>query len=62
MIAIRKDGDEAISNESKMMDVFKKIFSVFRKELSISIFLQTVYEPLINNDFDIPTILHHLSN
>ena len=62
MIAIRKDGDEAISNESKMMDVFKKIFSVFRKELNISIFLQTVYEPLINNDFDIPTILHHLSN
>jgi len=44
------------------MDVFKKIFSVFRKELNISIFLQTVYEPLINNDFDIPTILHHLSN
>jgi hypothetical protein len=43
MIAIRKDGDEAISNESKMMDVFKKIFSVFRKELNISIFLQTVY-------------------
>ena len=62
MIAIRQDGDEAISNESKMMDVFKKIFSVFRKELNISIFLQTVYEPLINNDFDIPTILHHLSN
>jgi hypothetical protein len=62
MIAIRQDADKAISNQSKMTEVFKKIFSVFRKELNISNFLQAVYEPLFNNDFDIPTILHHLSS
>jgi hypothetical protein len=61
-IAIEKDCDETITNEKKMTEVFKKIFSVFRKNLNVSNFLQFVYDPLINNEFDFPTILHHLTN
>lgn len=61
-IAIEKDCEEAITNEKKMTEVFKKIFSVFRKDLNVSNFLQFVYDPLINNEFDFPTILHHLTN